>query len=124
MVWASIRRVTPARNWSGPERNAAEEASALSSTAWPAGQWSRAAWTRAGSTLASSAAESLTGNWAVSEAQEGGITGSVTVRVSWACAQRTAKINPPQRRRDTEKTEKDLGLGFLCVSASLRGLEF
>src|ERR1039458_9580049 len=67
MAWASMRRVTPARNWSGPERKAAEAASALSSTAWPAGQWSREAWMRAVSGWASSAVESLTGRRAVSE---------------------------------------------------------
>jgi hypothetical protein len=75
---------------------------------------------RAVSGWASAAAESLTGNWAVSEVQEGGMTGSVTVRVSWARAQTKAKTNPPQRRRDAEKTEKNLDLGFLRVSASLR----
>src|ERR1017187_11014316 len=120
MAWASMRRVTRARNWSGPERKAAEAASALSSTAWPAGQWSREAWMRAVSGWASSAVESLTVRRAVSEVQDGGMTGSVTVRVSWAWAVRTARAIAPQRRRDAEKTGKNLDLGFLCVSASRR----
>ena len=97
MTPRSMSRVTPGRSAIGPERNAVFAALGASSTAWDLAQRSRACWMRMVSRrallLARDSISPLVADAVVRAAfsvtQAGGMTGSVTLRVS--CARREVR---------------------------------